>query len=63
MPHAARITQRIRSLHRQPERALGSAVGELVEEIQQLQGRGALSQEQATQLIYDVRNERGRIMR
>ncbi|UFH49871.1 hypothetical protein [Pseudomonas sp. KNUC1026] len=63
MPHTARITQRIRSLHRQPVRALGNAVGELVDEIQQLRGQGALSQEQATQLIYDVRNERGRIMR
>lgn len=62
-PVRDRLSQRIRNLHREPHRSLATAIGEIMVNIKDLRIQGVLSQEEAVQFIYDVRNEKGRIMR
>ncbi|MFF7710851.1 hypothetical protein [Pseudomonas sp. NPDC007930] len=62
-PLHAHLRARIRNLHREPHRTLALAIGEIMGNIKEGRVQGVLSQEEAVQLIYDVRNEKGRIMR
>ncbi|MBD1555092.1 hypothetical protein [Pseudomonas typographi] len=62
-PVRERLTERIRNLHREPHRSLATTIGEIMGSIKELRTRGQLSHEEAVQFIYDVRNEKGRIMR
>lgn len=57
------LRQSIRELHRSDRAWLEDECDGLLERIEQARSEGALTDEQATQLIYDVRNERSRCFR
>lgn len=53
----------IRELHRSNRARLEDECDDLLQRIEQARSECALTDEQATQLIYDVRNERSRCFR
>ncbi len=57
------LRQSIRGPHRSDRARLEAECDDLLERIEQARSEGALTDEQATQLIYDVRNERSRCFR
>lgn len=57
------ILMRIRQLHSYTTRDLDRATAEILNSVEGLKNSGALTPEQAQQLMYDVRNERSRINR
>ena len=57
------LSRRIRDLHRETQSGLGAAIGDILINIKELRVQGELSQEEALQFIYDIRNEKGRMMR
>jgi hypothetical protein len=57
------LTRSIRGLHLSKRGRLEDECDALLERIQQARKEGAVTDEQATQLVYDVRNERSRCFR
>jgi hypothetical protein len=59
----ATVAQRIRKLHAASSRDLDRVAAEIITTVESFRAQGMLTTDQATQLIFDVRNERSRISR